>query len=158
MKRGLFLFLLVGIFILSAIQVLQHNGSVTRVADSSQEQDFSNTLQLASSSSLLLLEPAPPEQILSADQDEENKPEEGQVAEDGVVDISGFLSLMKNRTQRVRDICNGMSIAEKRLKVTANYKYLRILHERALAYCPIFKASSSNWRENFFELYPMPEV
>ena len=70
----------------------------------------------------------------------------------------GFRRLMKERSERVKKICAAMSVPEKKLKVTQNYHNLRILHERGIVYCPVFKASSSNWRENLFELFPLPAV
>ena len=70
-------------------------------------------------------------------------------------ELAVFEELMRQRVARVEEVCRGRPSAGVNL---VNFQHFRALRSRQLFYCPVYKASSSNWRSNFFDLFPMTEA
>ena len=81
-------------------------------------------------------------------------------AEEGGRNVGAFEAEMRRRVRRLSAHCRAMrtSGAMVRQKQGSKFANLFLLERRSLLWCPVFKAASTAWMENFFRLTGMAEV
>lgn len=68
-----------------------------------------------------------------------------------------FLTLMKERRSLLQWRCGEMRDSDEE-RFSYNFHNLFVLESRSVVWCPVFKASSSNWMSNLFEMSSLSEV
>lgn len=71
--------------------------------------------------------------------------------------LKDFGSLMSSRVKVVQDLCGEMRERPTE-PFSHNFENLFFLKERSLVWCPVFKAASTVWMQNFFQLADITKV